>query len=174
MDPSHTIWYGLIINIIELFRNRVFSPSFRKDFDQRLLHYEWPRGVPRLSFNIGHSKLKRWSMSIYKQIALILPALFWKLIDDMDFELILDIMQIVEFYAAPTYSLKRAKEVSDHAFVTVQNIVKRFPFDESSTANVKIPTMHMVLEYLAHDVPNFGHRASDCLTEEHKHQTVRV
>ena len=46
-------------------------------------------------------------MSIYKQIgvALILPALLWKLIDDDDFYLILDIMEVIEFYASPSYTL---------------------------------------------------------------------
>ena len=86
VDPSHTIWYGLIINILELFRNRVFDPQTRTLFDKRLLFYQWPRGVPRLTFNIGSAKLKRWSMSIYKQIALVLPALFSNLLDDEDFK----------------------------------------------------------------------------------------
>jgi hypothetical protein len=172
VDPSHTIWYGLIINILQLFRNRVFDTTTRIVFDQRLLLYPWPRGMSRITFNIGSSKLKRWSMSIYKQIALILPALFWNLVDDDDFETILDIMDIVQFYAASLYSINNARAVATKALATVGKIAMRFPQDPLATINVKKPTMHMVLEYLFHDVPLWGHRASDCLSEEHKHQTV--
>jgi hypothetical protein len=172
VDPSHTIWYGLIMYTLQLFRNRVFDTATRIIFDQRLLLYPWPRGMPRVTFNVGSPKLKRWSMSIYKQIALILPALFWKLIDDDDFDTILDIMDIVQFYAASSYTISNAREVAIKAVATFGKIVRRFPHDGTASINVKKPTMHMVLEYLFHDVLLFGHRASDCLSEEHKHQTV--
>jgi hypothetical protein len=160
------------MNILQLFRNRVFDTDTRLAFDRRLFHYPWPRGISRISFNIGSAQLKRWSMSIYRQIALILPPLFWKLVDDDDFELVLDVMDIVQFYAAPFYTLANAHTVAKKAFKTVAKIFARFPRDERASINVKIPTMHMVLEYLSHDVPIFGHRMSECLTEEHKHQTV--
>ena len=120
VDPSHTIWYGLIINVLQLFRNRVFDPATRVIFDQRLLYYHWPTGTTRITFNIGSAKLKRWSFSIYKQIALILPALFWNLIDGGDFHLILDITEVVEFYATPSYSLAKTRDVATKAFNTMQ------------------------------------------------------
>jgi hypothetical protein len=174
VDPSHTIWFGLIINILQLFRNRVFDTETRKAFDTRLLHYPWPRGVPKITFNIGQPKLKRWSMSIYRQIALVLPALFWKLVNESDFDLILDVMEIVEFFASPTYNLRSSLLVGQNALKTAEKLVLRFPYDSDFSANIKIPTLQMVLEYLVHDVPIFGHRPSECLSEEHKHQAVSI
>jgi hypothetical protein len=111
-------------------------------------------------------------MSIYKQVGLILPALFWNLVDADDFDLILDIMEIIEFYASSSYTLEKAQIVATNAVNTVQKLDRRFPLDNSASINLKIPTMHMVLEYLIHDVPLFGHRTSECLAEEHKHQFV--
>ena len=97
-------------------------------------------------------------MSVYKQIALALPALFWKLVDDDDHNLILDVMDIIEFYASSEYTLKSAQTVAQTAFKTIRKVVARFPMDSTAQINVKVPTMHMVLEYLCHDVPIFGHQ----------------
>ena len=57
-------------------------------------------------------------MSVYKQLALVLPAaLFWRMVDDDDFELILYIMDIVQFYSSSVYTLAGAKAIiSKQAF----------------------------------------------------------
>jgi hypothetical protein len=106
VDPSHTIWYGLVINVLELFRNRVLTPDQRLVVDRRLLYYPWPSGCQRITFNIGSSRYKRWSMAQYKNIALVMPPLFWRVLDSDHFDLLLDVMEIIQFFAATSYTLK--------------------------------------------------------------------
>ena len=65
-------------------------------------------------------------MSIYKQIALILPAVFWRLIDENDFELILDMMDIVQFYNASSYSLNDARDVAMKTLAIIGKLTRRF------------------------------------------------
>jgi hypothetical protein len=41
-------------------------------------------------------------MAQYKNIAVIMPVLFWRVLDDENFEIILDIMANINFFAAPS------------------------------------------------------------------------
>lgn len=173
VDPAHSILYGLVINVLNLFRNRVLTTEQRVQLDQRCLSYEWPRGCPRVTFNIGSSTYKRWTMTTYKLIGLILPVLFFNMIETSDFFIIIGVYNIVRFYSASTYTSAGLEDAQANARKTLLALLKRFPKDGSSTFNVKLPTLHSVMEYFEHDVPIFGHRAGDCLTEEHKHQTLK-
>ena len=127
VDPSHTIWYGLIINIRQLFRTRVFNPDTRLRFDRRLLLYPWPRGTSHITFNLGSANLKRWSVEIYKHIALILLALLWKRVDHDDFELILDGMELVHFYTSPAITLQPARHAQQASHI-IKRIIVVFRF----------------------------------------------
>ena len=45
-------------------------------------------------------------MAQYKVIGLVMPSLFWRILDEDMFELLLDVMEIIDVFAAPSYSLQ--------------------------------------------------------------------
>ena len=148
------------------------SPSTRDEWDKRLLYFDWPRGCPRITFNIGSKKLKRWSMTQYKLIALVAPSLFNNLISSTDMEIFLDMVQIVEFYTSPSLSEQHIQDMKSSISGFFSKIINRFPTEHGTTSTYKIANLHYITEYIVRDVEIFGHRLGECLTEEHAHQKV--
>jgi hypothetical protein len=160
--------------ILDIFRNRVLSPQQRDQWDLRLMYFDWPTGCQRITFNLGSRKLKRWSMSQFKIIALICPSLFINMLCDEDAEHVANMVEIVDFYTGYDVSSARIQDLKARIGKMFESLISRFPSEDINTtlSTYKLPNLHYIMEYIVRDVGVFGHRFGECLSEEHSHQKV--
>ena len=97
-------------------------------------------------------------MTQYKLIALVAPSLFNNLISSTDMEIILDMVQIVEFYTSPSLSEQHIQDMKSSISGFFSKIINRFPTEHGTTSTYKIANLHYITEYIVRDVEIFGHR----------------